>query len=468
MIAVTYSMRPEKGADNQLQSKIGHTIVNALGRSAVVRLSGMAFSFAVGVQLARYLGADNYGRYAIFMSAISVAVVLSQFGLPQLAVREVAKAHLNGYLSVLKNQIYWFSSRALLFSIITALAALSSSSLWLEDGQLATSDEFLILSAIIIIMSLTNVLSAAVRGAQRIISGQLPATLITPGIFSLLLFITWILNSELNTPTALLLNLCALTISCAVAIIFARSIYAGPKSGVDEQPWDASGLLGSARFIWLSELIRVVNNTYPIFVLGALVSNSEVGQYRVAVACMGFISIPVSLFSIVGGPIIARLYAKGDRQKVQSTLSMMALVMFFLMSLVTLLMALFGVWLITLAFGEEYVGSWLPLVILCGSQIIVTFFGISGVFLYIVGEEKLVFNAFLISLPFGFVITIVLIPLLGISGAALGNIVMTVTWHLYCWSKCRDRTGYDFSLLGTTVQSFTLQVREVLNEFRDR
>ena len=67
----------------------------ALG-GTVIRLAGMVLTFLVGAQLAHLLGVSGYGTYGFAISIIAILTIPTQFGFPQLLVREVSSAKAEG------------------------------------------------------------------------------------------------------------------------------------------------------------------------------------------------------------------------------------------------------------------------------------------------------------------------------------------------------------------------------------
>ena len=60
--------------------------------SLAIKLGSVGLSFAVAVQLARVLGPDGYGVYALVFAIVTVLTVPTQLGVPQLVIRETARA----------------------------------------------------------------------------------------------------------------------------------------------------------------------------------------------------------------------------------------------------------------------------------------------------------------------------------------------------------------------------------------
>lgn len=60
--------------------------------AAIVALASSFFAMMTTVALSRILGANEYGQYAFVFAIISILAIPTQVGLPQLVVRETAKA----------------------------------------------------------------------------------------------------------------------------------------------------------------------------------------------------------------------------------------------------------------------------------------------------------------------------------------------------------------------------------------
>ena len=64
--------------------------------SVLLRLGGALLTFAVGVQLARFLGPSGFGIYGVVLAIATMLTALAQLGLPTLVVREIARTRAEG------------------------------------------------------------------------------------------------------------------------------------------------------------------------------------------------------------------------------------------------------------------------------------------------------------------------------------------------------------------------------------
>src|SRR5690606_24388717 len=157
---------------------IGAVLVKAVAGSAGLRIAGMGFGFLVGVQLARGLGAEGYGIYGVAMSIIALLTVPTEFGLPQLLTREVAAAHVKQDWGRMKGILGW-STRGWMRIAAAVGAAVMAWLLLAGQGLRSTLGSTLLVGLLMVpLVALVALRSAALRGLQLIVRGQVPDVLL--------------------------------------------------------------------------------------------------------------------------------------------------------------------------------------------------------------------------------------------------------------------------------------------------
>jgi O-antigen/teichoic acid export membrane protein len=71
--------------------------------------------------------------------------------------------------------------------------------------------------------------------------------------------------------------------------------------------------------------LKQLDVTYGMLLLGALSSETQAGYFRVALSTIIFVSTPLSIFNVVLAPALARLFAQGERDRLQRILTLSAL-----------------------------------------------------------------------------------------------------------------------------------------------
>jgi O-antigen/teichoic acid export membrane protein len=425
---------------------LGPLVARAVMGSAGLRLTGMFFLFLVGVQLARGLGAEGYGIFGLAMSLIALLTVPTEFGLPQLLTREAAAAQAASDWGRLRGILAWSSKVALVTSVcITLLVLISLIVVGLDfDSPLAKT---LIAGLMMVpLVALGNLRSAALRGLQHIVKGQLPDTLIRPASFSLFLFIVPLLTVPLSPALAMWLGAASAAVAFSLAaLMLRRNLPAEIHSASAEL--HTSSWWSSAIPMALTEGMRVLQGHLVILLMGVMAPLTLVGIFKVASSVALLIAVPVTLLNIVGSPILARLHAEGDRAKSQHLLNWLALGMTSGSLVLSIPFLLAGQPLLSAVFGQSFGAANAPLLILCASAVANGFFGANAVLLNMTGHHKRVTRASLVSLLLLAIISPPLIMIHGVIGAATANALSMLVWNFLMWRDARHLLSLDTSVL---------------------
>ena len=424
---------------------LGPTLVMAVTGSAGLRIAGMGFGFLVGVQLARGLGAEGYGIYGVAMSIIALLTVPTEFGLPQLLTREVAVAKVKRDWGRMKGILRWSSRVSLLLSAVIGAGVVA----WLLlSGQSLGSPLGMTLLAGVLMVPVVAQLSlraAALRGLQLIVRGQLPDVLLRPMFYSALLFLASLWFVPMTPALAMSLGVLSAAIALVVTLYMLHwsmpDETAAAAGVVDARSWWSSALPMA-----LTEGMQLLQAHLQILLLGSMVAMSEVGLYRVASSVVLLVAMPISLFNIVGMPVIARLHANADRRRLARMLGLVSVGMTAGVLVLSLPFLLAGEWLLSTVFGPDFGSANGVLVILCLGVVINAVFGASSALLTMTGHQTRVTRASLFALILLVACAPPLILAYGLMGAAVSNFASIVVWRTLMWRDCTARLNYDTSL----------------------
>ncbi len=402
--------------------------------SGIVQVGGIVASTLVGVQLARYLGPANYGIYGLIMTVAALLALLAQFGQPVLATREAARAVSCRPQASLRAVIAWFVAVSfLLAGTVVASSALIVAA-WSPDWLIGRQNFTGYTAATTFLLSVSAVIAALARGAGKNLAGQVGDALIRPVALSLLLFVAAQQQASLSIERALAAGLVASVIAIGYTSVVLIGLY-----GADHRPLGSylpPGWAKASASLASTSLLFGLNSQFPILVAGLFLSAKDVGVLRVALSSALLMSAPLTISHIAVAPVVARLYSSGDEGGVVRMLAQTTVASFFITSLCVAVIAAFGRPLLVAAFGPEYVGAYLPLLIIGSSYIVLSAFGIASTYLNMTGREGLVVSGFLVSVPAGFLLSIPLTWAFGLHGAALGNLISVIAWHVYVlWFK---------------------------------
>ena len=417
--------------------------------SLVVRLLGMSASFAMGVLLARQLNPDGFGVYGIVIALALMLSVIAQFGLPTIATREVSVAFAEQRWGTLRGYLWRFGAIVTASSAGLAIVWACMAILFPKLTGAPTAN--LIGSMLVPLFALTVLVSAELRALDRIVAGQALEVLVRPALMCVILYIAYSWEGGLSAPVAVGVNVLASTVTIIAGLVLLRSVMplAASNSTV-EQPrrWFKPALaLASV------DVLKQLDVTYGMLLLGVLSSKAEAGYFRVALSTIIFVSTPLSIVNVVLAPTLARLAAAGDRGRLQRLMAISALAMFATAIVALAAILLIGKPLIALVFGASYEPAWLPLVLLTCAQAINGFFGVGWVLLSMSGGERRLTASFVLSVGASIVAAIPLTMVAGAAGAAGAAIIGALIQNLFAWRSVHLHSSLECSAAGILLRT---------------
>lgn len=427
---------------------LGPLLVKAVTGSAGLRIAGMGFAFLVGVQLARGLGAEGYGIYGVAMSIIALLTVPTEFGLPQLLTREVAAAQVRQDWGRMKGILRWSTRVSMLIASVIAVGVVG----WLliSGRGLGSPLGMTLLAgvAMVPLVALVSLRSAALRGLQHIVKGQLPDVLMRPAFYSLLLFFVPLLTIPLTPALAMALGAMSAGLALLVAQWMLHKLMP-PEASAYAVVSKAGDWRASAIPMAMSEGMRVMQKNSIILLLGLMTTASTVGIFRVSVSVSLLLAVPTTILGTVVSPRIPQLHVQGDRRKLQKMLSWSALMMTLsTLALITPFL-LFGEWMLNGLFGAAFIDALPSLLILSFGTLASCFFGVNSILLNMTGYHQLVTRATLVSFVSMVLLGLILIHLAADVGGAMAVAISTVIWRMIMWRDAKRVLGVDASILGT-------------------
>ena len=177
--------------------------------------------------------------------------------------------------------------------------------------------------------------------------------------------------------------------------------------------------------------------------LGLLGSEKEVGAYRVAVQLSMLVIFALSVVNQVIQPSLSRLHAQGDMLAFQKLVADSSVWMFIGTLIPAVGLAFAAPQVLEIVFGAEYRAAAPALQILIFGQVINVFFGSVGTILNMTGLEKEATRGMIIAVVINLALDVLLIPLMGLTGAALASALTIAIWNLILRHYVKIRLGIE-------------------------
>ena len=402
--------------------------------AALVKGSGLVLAFAVVATLARVLGPAEFGVYAYVLALVSLIAVPAQLGLPTLVIRETARIQQGGDWGVLKGLWRWssgFTAGLTLLVLLACLVGVFAFSAGVPEGYVPV---LLWGLGLVPLVAWGNLQGAALTGLRKVVQGQLPENVLRPGIL-LILLVAGILLWPTFEPHALeamvltaVAGLLSLTIALGVLRFNRPAEWGSVRPVYRQRAWFAA--------VWPLSMVagmQVINRHTDILMLGFFVSADEVGVYRVAAQAAALVGFSLQIVNMVVAPHFARLHASGETERLQRLVTGSARLVLLGAVPAALVLILAGDTVLSLLFGADYALGQTALVVLTIGQLVNAGVGSVALLLNMAGYEKETARGVLIAALINVPLNLLLIPLFGMTGAALATAISLVIWNFILW-----------------------------------
>ena len=395
----------------------------------------MGVNFLVQILTVRYLTKTDYGAFAYALSIVDLGQMIATFGMDRTVTRFLSiYDEERRYHRLFGTLVFSLSTVASLglavILVVDGLQALSAGGLMAGDGHAAT------LLGILILL-------APIQAFDAVLTGVL---------------------SVFASPRSIFLRRFVLAPGLKLTVILLLVL---SQAGVDFLAWGyvVAGLIGlivygfllarllrvrglSAQLRWraldvpirelmlftvpllTTDLVYIALNTSDAVLLGWFRGSEDVAAFRVVIPAAGLNQLVFSSFTLLFVPAAARLFARNDRAGVRDlywqTAIWMAVVSF---PLFALTFSLAGD-LTRVLYGARYESSALYLAMLSFAYYFNTALGFNGLTLRVYGAVRSIVLINVAAASMNIVLNLVLIPVLGPLGAAIGTSTTLVVHNI--------------------------------------
>ena len=202
----------------------------------------------------------------------------------------------------------------------------------------------------------------------------------------------------------------------------------------------------STPMLFASCMQFIIANT-GIILLGIFRSVEEVGYYAVALSISSLGSIILASINSMTAPTFSDLYHKGAMDELFYVAKKSTRLIFFITAPILLLLVLLGKPLLSLLFGQPYATAYPALAFLVIGQFVNSISGSTGIFMNMTGHQFVFRNVMIVSGTINIILSLVLIPLFGITGAACTGMITLFFWNIYLLLFIKNKYGLTIGYL---------------------
>jgi len=427
---------------NKLRYGTGHRAILARGAlgAFVVKITGAGVLFGLHVLLARLLGVSQYGIYVYAITWINILAILCLLGFHTSLVRFIAEYKAKQQWGLLRGIIHRSTQAVLAFSILVGIIA-AIIIFFLRhrlSGELAIA--FYIGFGSLPIFALCRLREASLRALKCVVQSELLLRLVRPVLLALIvlgLFFT--LREPLEAANVMAGNLIAVVGTLAVGVILLRK--AIPESASQAEPVYAQRqwLKVSLPLLLIAGMHIILKRT-DIIMIGAIWGPDDAGIYSAASRISDLVVFALMAINSILAPMISELYSTGKNKELQRLVTLAARAIFVFTLMFSIILGVFGKSALSL-FGAEFVVTYVPLLILLTGQLVNALAGSVGLIMTMTGHQNQAGAIIVGSTAVNIVLNVLLIPLFGLTGAAISTAFTMVLWNITMLVYVQRRLG---------------------------
>ena len=418
--------------------------VSALVHGAVlvfaIRLAGAALAYISAILLARWLGAVQFGIYAYIWVWIVILSAPLSLGYVSSVLRFVP-----GYLALGE----WPRLRGFLKQSFAVVAVISSGGAAIGAGLLlwvftdATPSYYfkpaLIGLACLPLAAMLNQLEATARAFGWIRLAYLPGYVARP---ILLTVVIGTLVALATAPTAVD-ALWAIFAACIIAGIFQG---VGLALGIRRQVKQAEAAYHtvqwarvSAAFVMVDGFRMLLENA-DVLLIGHLLDPGSVAIYFAAMKTAGLIAFIYFAVVALAAPEFSRIHITGTPREMQRFVSGVTHLMFWPSLFSAIVLGCLGPFVLPL-FGAGFVSGYAALLAALIGLVVRASIGPVEYLLNMTGHQRDTVRVYSVAAAANIALNILLIPRLGIVGAAIATYAAIIGGNIWLYALARHRLG---------------------------
>ena len=409
------------------------------GWAGTFEVGGMGLRFVLALLIARLFGPEGLGTYTIALAFASGAALIGVLGMDRASTRFIALHRARAEWGAVAGVSRFATIVTIALSATLAgmlfVAADTIEQIWHQPGL---AGPVAVMALAIPAIALGAVWREGLRGFQDVRLASLLEKVGVPGLTAVALLAAVAVGVSGVKAAAIAVAVAYLATTLVAGVQLWKRV-AGPTSAAPvyhRRTWTRFAALMSLEGV----LLFVLQWTDQLMV-GLFQDAHQVGVYASALRLAMLVSVPLLAVNSIMGPTAAALHGAGETERLRVTFSRMTWATAVVGLVVGAVLIVAGPWLLGL-FGPEFVAGYPALVVLLVGQIVNAATGSVGVILGMTGHAGRLFVNAGLTAVLTVVLNVLLIPRLGIVGAALATSVSLATVNIVRTVQVRQVLGF--------------------------
>jgi O-antigen/teichoic acid export membrane protein len=391
-----------------------------LARSLGMRISAAGLTFAMGLVVASALNgnASAFGEYAQAVAWMSLLVIVAKLGFDTASLRYLAQYRSQGEHGLLRGFVRTSRRYTWAASMVTA-GGLAGACLLLRE-QLSEGVFWctLFASVLLPLMAAIQLREASLLAFGRVMSGQTSGVLLPVVLIALVWAVPSLSGEPLSSQAVVLLHLASAGVTLAVLSLLSRHLFAESFAHAPVEMRAAEWIQVASPLLLVQLLNLLQNSQSGTLMCGVLVDSEAAGLYSAVARVSGVLFLGLQAINTIAAPTIASLYHSGRPVELQQFVRQCAWTSFGFGGTFAVVMLLGGRFVLGL-FGDEFIEGYVPMLVMVAGLTIASAMGPVMQLLLMTGRQWDCIKVFAANVCVCLTMGIVIIPELGVLGAAL-------------------------------------------------
>ncbi|HLW72195.1 MAG TPA: oligosaccharide flippase family protein [Candidatus Binataceae bacterium] len=416
-----------------------HALWRGSATALIIAVISAGLRWSLQVLIARWLGASAFGDYSYALVMAQILTVVAGFGIGASVVKFIPGYMARGDWGLIRGLV--MRSRQLTAASSLLLAVVTIAAVRIVEPQRFEVGSLMMGAVLIPFVALSGLEQELGRARERILMTYALPLILQPVLEMAALGGLWILSGRLDPVRAIGIRIATVALVLAPQMASLRSALPRAvrraKPIYDNRGWMSVGLLMLVTYIGVT-----LSSRADLLVLGWFRPADDVGVYSAAVMISGLVGLLVAAAGTRAGPMFSNLFARGQRRELELCAQGASRLTFWLSLPLIVALAALGKPLLAV-FGHDFGRGYSALLILLVGQLSNAAMGPIGVLLLMTGFERTTAMVVAGSATLDLVAALVLVPRLGMVGAAVASMLAATGWNVAIAVSAKSALGID-------------------------
>ncbi|MFB6366022.1 flippase [Paenibacillus elgii] len=422
---------------HRTETNVSRILAKSGSLSFMMNVAGVGLAVLMQVVLARLLGVVSYGYYAFVMTVITFVAFPANLGFDTAIVRFVSSYKADQLWGEVKGLLRRANQLTLLVSL--ALMGISGVVIYVMYRNSGGEFYYTFLTGLLIIplMATATLRQNSLLALKEVLVAQLPEKVLRPVFVIVIVYAyTVIFHVKTGAFEAMVIFVGSMLLSYLFgAWVLNRKLT--PYTRDYPHRFQTKHWLLESLTLMVNSGMYLILGQLSVVMIGMMHGTSESGIFSAAVRIATMVSFAITSINMIAAPMISESYAKGDLKQMQKVCTLSGRSGFAFAGLVFVTILLLGEWILGL-FGEEFKAGTTALILLSLSHLVHSYCGQSGTVMTMTGQQRASSRILMISTVLNVAFNLLLIPSLGMIGAALANLLSTAFCYFSMMFKVKQ------------------------------